>query len=441
LYLLREIGMKSLLCVPIPGRGSVDAVLMLVSESDPHRYDTNDAALARDLAGRAAISLENARLLSEALESVQARDDFLAVAAHELRTPLTSLILQIQILARALDREQRDPTVARRSMGTAETQARRLANLVDGLLDVARLASNRMSIRVEEVDVRQMLSELVTTLAPDLEKAGCSIKVSVPDAIVGKWDRMRIEQVLTNLLSNAMKFGARHPIEVGVTTTSTNVQISVRDHGIGISADDQARIFDRFERAVSSRHFGGLGLGLYISMQILRAHHGSLHVESTPGRGACFIIGVTKSTMRIVEPFIPTPDARHAVTAEGESFIWQAQPGIVVQLASGVLSLPHAHSFIDFYRGILAQGTMIRIFDEFEQLTHHTRDAREFITAFTLEHLFAIDVIHFLLSSKYLALGVSAFKHDIGDHHVCVYSQRASFVRSFEEARHSIDGA
>ena len=145
--------------------------------------------------------------------------------------------------------------------------------------------------------------------------------------------------------------------------------------------------------------------------------------------------------MKIVEPFVPTPDARHAVTPEGESFIWQPQPGIVVQLASGVLSLPHAHSFIDFYRGIMVPGTMIRIFDDFEQLTHHTRDAREFITAFTLEHSLEIDVIHFLLSSKFLALGVSAFKHDIGDQHVSVYSQRASFVRSFERATRNVDRA
>jgi PAS domain S-box-containing protein len=290
LYLLREMGMKSLLCVPIPGRGQVDAVLMLVSASDPHRYASDDVVLARDLCGRAAISLENGRLLSEALDSVRARDDFLAVAAHELRTPLTSLLLQVQILAKALDRRRFEPMSARRSITTTENQARRLATLIDGLLDVARLASNRMTIHVEEVDLRQVLNELATTLAPDLEKAGCAMAVSAPDHIIGRWDRMRIEQVLTNLLSNAIKFGAGHPIEVEVATTPSSVRVSVRDQGIGISTEDQARIFDRFERAVSSRHFGGLGLGLYISVQILRAHRGSLRVESTPGRGACFIV-------------------------------------------------------------------------------------------------------------------------------------------------------
>jgi PAS domain S-box-containing protein len=297
-HVLREIGVRSLLCVPIPGRVGVEAVLMLASETDPHRYDADDVVLACDLAGRAAVSLENGRLLSEALESVRARDDFLAVAAHELRTPLTSLLLQIQMLARTLAREQFELAAARRSTSNAEGQALRLASLVDRLLDVARLASDRMPVRPEDVELRQLLSDLVTTLTPDLDRAGCPIQVSMPLPVVGRWDRLRIEQVLTNLLSNAMKFGAGRPIEVEVETSPTDVSISVRDHGIGISPEDQARIFDRFERAVSSRHFGGLGLGLYISAQILRAHHGSLRVESTPGSGACFIIDLPRNCDR-----------------------------------------------------------------------------------------------------------------------------------------------
>jgi hypothetical protein len=139
--------------------------------------------------------------------------------------------------------------------------------------------------------------------------------------------------------------------------------------------------------------------------------------------------------MKMLAPFIPPSDARHAVTPEGESFIWQPYPGIIVQKASGVLSLPHAHSFIDVYRPILVPGARVTIFDDFEHLTHNMRDAREFLTTFTLERLSTIDAIHFLLSSKFLALGVGAFKHDIGDNHVCVYSGRASFTQSFETAR------
>ena len=294
LHTLRELGMRSLLCAPITGRNGVDAVMMLVSSRDPERYGAEDVVLARDLASRAAVSLENARLLFEALDAVRMRDDFLAVAAHELRTPLTSLLLQVQLLERALRSDGRDrPEVAAtaiKGVSAAQKQARRLSVLVDGLLDVARLASNRMSLRVEELDLRELIDGALAAMAPDFQRAGCKVTLTVPPKVVVNWDRVRIEQVVTNLLSNAIKFGAGRPIEVRVEASASSVQIAVRDHGMGIATEDQERIFGRFERAVSTRHFGGLGLGLYISMQILRAHHGSMRVESQPGQGACFIV-------------------------------------------------------------------------------------------------------------------------------------------------------
>ena len=272
--------------------------MMLASTANPHRYDEDDIILARDLAGRAAVSLENGRLLSEALDAVRARDDFLAVAAHELRTPLTSMLLHIQLLGKTIEQGRFDPLAARHKVAVAETQARRLSSLIDDLLDVARLASNRLVLRVEELDLRQVVDGLMATLAADFQRAGCTVSVRMPEKVIGRWDRMRIEQVLTNLLSNAMKFGEGRPIEVSVEATATDVRISVRDHGIGISPEDRARIFGRFERAVSTRHFGGLGLGLYISVQILRAHRGSLRVESEPGRGSCFIIDLPRGLQR-----------------------------------------------------------------------------------------------------------------------------------------------
>jgi PAS domain S-box-containing protein len=295
LRLLQELGARSVLCVPIAGRTGVDAVMMLVSGSNPHRYDQEDVVLARDLAGRAAASLENGRLLFEALDAVRARDDFLAVAAHELRTPLTSLLLQIQLLHRAIDRDRINLPAAGRSVTAAENQAKRLSGLVDGLLDVARLASNRMGLQTEELDLRELVEGVVSAMAPNCQRVGCPVTVTAPTRTTVRWDRGRIEQVLTNLLSNAIKFGAGQPIEVQATVDDAKAEISVRDHGIGISPGDQARIFGRFERAVSSRHFGGLGLGLYISAQILRAHQGSLRVESQPGQGARFVIALPRN--------------------------------------------------------------------------------------------------------------------------------------------------
>ena len=290
LRVLRALGMKSLLCVPIGGRSGVEGVIMLVASSDPHRYAPEDVVLARDLAARAAVSLENGRLLSEALDAVRARDEFLAVAAHELRTPLTSLLLHVQLLSRAMERDKTADARAARSVAAAQSQARRLSVLVDGLLDVSRLGSNRLALRLEETKLDELVDSVLSTMAPDFRRAGCDVTASVPPEVAVKWDRLRVEQVLTNLMSNAMKFGAGSPIEVRVEATDDHVEIAVRDFGIGISDEDQARIFGRFERAVSTRNFGGLGLGLYISAQIVRAHQGSLRVESQPGKGACFIV-------------------------------------------------------------------------------------------------------------------------------------------------------
>ena len=307
---LRELGMKAMLCVPIEGRSGVEGVMMMVSTDDPHRYGPEDVVLARDLAARAAVSLENGRLLSEALDAVRVRDDFLAVAAHELRTPLTSLLLHVQMLSRSIERDKPpgvDPGAVARNVAAAQGQARRLSVLVDGLLDVSRLASNRLSLRVEETKLDELVDGVVSTMAPDFRRADCPVTVSVPPGVVVKWDRMRIEQVLTNLLSNAMKFGAGSPIEVRAEATEDDVEITVRDFGIGISKEDQERIFGRFERAVPTRNFGGLGLGLYISAQIVRSHQGSVRVESEPGTGASFIVRLRRGT----QPAQATSDLLH----------------------------------------------------------------------------------------------------------------------------------
>ena len=302
LRVLRELGIRSALRVPIRGRRGTDAFLVLVSSVDPRRYDGDDVVLAQDLADRAAISLENGRLLAEALGAVRARDDFLAVAAHELRTPLTSLLLKIQTLRHALKRDPMRNEPAIRGIESAETYTRRLATLIDDLLDVSRLASNQLAIHVEECDLVLLLRNVLAGLAVDLQRAGCRVDVFAPERLTGWWDPVRIEQVLTNLLANAMKFGAGHPVDVNIEAIAPGVRIAIRDHGIGLAREDQARIFDRFERAVSVRHFGGLGLGLYISSQIVHAHHGSLRVESKLGEGACFIVELPRTLARFITP-------------------------------------------------------------------------------------------------------------------------------------------
>jgi PAS domain S-box-containing protein len=303
LRVFKELGMSSVMCVPVRGRGGVDAVMVIVSASDPRRFDRDDVILAEDLAVRAAVALENGHLLAEALEAIEARDSFLSVAAHELRTPLTSMLLHIAKLKKAAEAGTLEAAAALRGIRSSETQAQRLSTLVDSLLDVVRLKAGLTTGGSEEIDIAQVVVDTVASMSPDAERAGCALDVTTSGSALGHWDRGRMEQVLRNLLSNALKFGAQRPIEVRVDATGESVRISVRDHGIGIAREDQSRIFHRFERAVSTSNFGGLGLGLYISNQILRAHGGSLRVESEPGKGARFIVELPHTEVQLY----PTP--------------------------------------------------------------------------------------------------------------------------------------
>jgi len=236
---------------------------------------------------------ERARLLREAQEAVQVRDDFLSIASHELRTPLTPLNLKLHALLRAAESAPGGAVPAARvaaDVRVAQRQVRKLADLIRDLLDVSRLVHGKLSLHLEDVDLAALTREVTEGFAPEAERAGCAVEVHVAGAVVGHWDRLRLEQVITNLLTNALKYGAGQPIRVDVRAEGESAVLEVRDGGIGIEPEHLARIFGKFERAVSERHYGGLGLGLYISLQVVQAMGGTLHVESQPGQGATFSV-------------------------------------------------------------------------------------------------------------------------------------------------------
>jgi signal transduction histidine kinase len=233
---------------------------------------------------------ENA-LLSEALRS---RDEFLALASHELRSPLTPLLVHIQALLRTVREGHVDPDRAARGLEVAIRQVQRLARLVDQLLDVARIQADQLDLSPADVDLSSLAREVVEQHLSEAAKFGSDLRVSAIEPVIGRWDRDRLEQVLTNLLTNAIKFGTGKPIEVRVSGDGEWARIVVRDQGIGIAPDAATRIFNRFERAVEARHYGGLGLGLYITRRIVEAHHGSIRVESRPGEGATFTIDLPR---------------------------------------------------------------------------------------------------------------------------------------------------
>jgi PAS domain S-box-containing protein len=242
------------------------------------------AKVTRDLTDRRRLEQEQLRL-ARAEEAIRLRDEFLSLAAHELKTPLTVLQLQLDTLGDRTDESnQRVLTKLQRAAQSSE----RLANLVESLLDVSRIATGRFALALQEFDMSECVLRLCEGLQLPADKARCELTVDAPTSIVGMWDRLRIEQALTNLLANAIKYGAAKPVHVSVRQSGDDAILEVRDHGPGVPQTELARIFQRFERAASIRNYGGLGVGLYLIQAIVDAHGGAVTAENVPGGGARF---------------------------------------------------------------------------------------------------------------------------------------------------------
>jgi signal transduction histidine kinase len=226
-------------------------------------------------------------------QAIRARDDFMSVSSHELKTPLTTLKLQAQMRRRLLEKGDTNwlaPEKVDRMIRDDERQVNRLTRLVDDMLDVSRMRTGKLSLWLERVDLCEIVNGIIERFTLELEKAGCKIEFERCETVFGEWDSYRLEQAITNLVTNAMKYGAGHPIHVTVCEEGGLAKFSIRDHGIGISKEDQQRIFHQFERAVSAKNISGLGLGLYITKQIVEAQGGTITVKSEPGVGSEFTI-------------------------------------------------------------------------------------------------------------------------------------------------------
>ncbi|ADO68975.1 ATP-binding protein [Stigmatella aurantiaca] len=258
---------------------------------------------ARELVARVCSTLELSRMRresslqearAEALKrAVQVRDEFLSIASHELKTPLMAFRLQLELIERSLGPESRLSLASRLSV--AGRQVQRLNTLVETLLDVSQLSMGRLMLHLEEVDLAEVVGETVEQLRGSLERAGCSLTVEVERPLVGRYDRVRFERVVMNLLDNALKYGEGKPLRVRAWKEQGISRLTVADQGMGISPEDQARIFERFERAVPGRQYGGLGLGLWIARQVVEAHGGHIQVDSTPGQGTTFTVQIPQN--------------------------------------------------------------------------------------------------------------------------------------------------
>jgi signal transduction histidine kinase len=219
--------------------------------------------------------------------ALAARDDFVAVAAHELRNPLNVFHLTLQLLHRISGDPNSGPR-AREILNKSRNQIDRLSALVDRLLDVTRIRSGRFELRLAAFDLGDLVKEVATRAAE--QHPNLPMTLELDDNVVGFWDRLRIDQAITNLLSNAIKYGRNKPIRVKVTAVDEEAIVSVADQGTGISPEDLARIFNRFERAVSQSNKEGLGLGLWITKRIVQAHGGSISAAGELGTGSVFTL-------------------------------------------------------------------------------------------------------------------------------------------------------
>ncbi len=287
LRISRELGLQSAMIVPIKDRDTVLGAISFVIAGPDRRYSTDDLVMAEQLAARAGAAISNAKLYTAAREAIRERDEFMLVAGHELRTPLAAMSLHHEALVGTRDGTPIEKV--RERGGKLRAQSERLARLVEDLLDVSRLSAGRLTLDPDEFDLATLVREIVDRMKDELDRAGSPVTIDA-DEVRGRWDRARIDQVVTNLLGNALKYGKGSPIEVSVKREGNRASVVVSDQGIGIAAEDQPRIFQRFERAVSSRKFGGLGLGLWITSQLVEAHRGSIEVQSEPGKGSAFTV-------------------------------------------------------------------------------------------------------------------------------------------------------
>jgi signal transduction histidine kinase len=231
------------------------------------------------------------RLAGDLAEAVKIRDDFMSIASHELKTPLTSLQLQLDGIARLLrKRENEGEAPLARKLATAIRQTDRLSVLIDDLLAVSAISQGRFTLERVEADLERVVHEIVDVFQEEAARANSLLTLRSSGPVRMRIDALRIGRVVQNLVSNALKYGCERPVEVTLSHTEGHARITVRDHGIGIALHDRERIFGRFERAVSVGNYGGLGMGLYISHQIVEAHGGTIHVEPADGIGSRFVV-------------------------------------------------------------------------------------------------------------------------------------------------------
>lgn len=291
LSLLRSLGLRSAMCAPLVVAGEMLGALSVASSESHRRFGSDELTFLEEVARRAALAISNSRLYKAMHAAVRAREEFLSVASHELKTPLTVLKLEMENILRTIRKGRQGALET--VLGLAETglaEGRKLERLVDELLDVSRLTSGRLALAPEQIDLSHLAREVTARFGKTQTADAPRIRLKAETGVVGRWDRLRLEQVIWNLLSNAVKYGKGEPVELEVSSGGEKGVLTVRDQGIGMTPGFLNRLFQPFERDSSAAGSDGLGVGLYIARRIVEAHGGQIRAETRQGKGSRFTV-------------------------------------------------------------------------------------------------------------------------------------------------------
>lgn len=284
---------KSVLRSPMISRGLKLGSVSFCMMNPDRSFADQDLWVVQEFARRAASAIDNAWLYREAQHAIRARDQFLIIASHELKTPITSLKMNLQITRRGIAPEKakvlsiEDIT---KSIDMSIDQVNRLTKLIEDMMDITRMEVGSLKLELTPVNLSTVISDVLERFSGELALSKCPVEINVDPNIIGQWDTARIEQVLVNLISNAIKYAAGTAIKITASQRATKATFVIQDMGCGISKEKQSSIFDRYERATSDKNIGGLGLGLFICRQIIEAHGGIISVRSEAGKGSSFIV-------------------------------------------------------------------------------------------------------------------------------------------------------
>jgi PAS domain S-box-containing protein len=288
--LLKNIKLKSHMALPIKIRGETVGAMNFGITGNRRSFSEEDLDVAMEVARHAALAIDNARLYEKAQKALKQREDLISMASHEMKTPLTTLKLQMEVLMLSARSDQHESflTNLERIASTTQRQMNRLENVIDNLLDLTRMGQGRLSREFKKNELGELVQEVVERFHEQLTHFNISLNSEVATDCWVVCDLFRIDQVITNLISNAIRYGERKPMHLKLMKVDGKVIFEMHDQGMGIAPENHQRIFQQFERVLGATDGQGLGLGLYIAREIIVEHSGLMKVESSLGRGSVF---------------------------------------------------------------------------------------------------------------------------------------------------------